>query len=142
MRACSSRSSGWSRGAPPVTITVLAGDVHHAYLTEVAFPRGAGVRSAVAQVVASPMRNALGGHGRRLLRVGHSRAFAALMAPAARLAGVPRETIRWRGAGGPVFENNLATLELDGRRAEVLVERALPGPDGPRLAPALRRRLV
>jgi hypothetical protein len=121
---------------------VLAGDVHHAYLTEVGFPPGAGVRSAVTQVVASPMRNAIAGRGRLLLRVGHSRPFAALMAPAARLAGVPPAPIGWRRAGGVVFENNLATLELEGRRAEVRIERAVGGPDGPRLTPAIRRRLV
>ncbi|MDX6554953.1 MAG: hypothetical protein QOD86_1148 [Miltoncostaeaceae bacterium] len=130
------------RGRPPASIAILAGDVHHAFLTEVGFRRSAGVRSAVAQVVASPLRNALGPAGRRLIRVGHSRAFAALMAPAARLTGVPAPPIRWRAAGRPVAENNLATLALDGRRAEVLVERALLGPGGPRLTPAVRRRLV
>ena len=37
----------------------LSGDVHHAYLFEVAFRRGAGVRVAVWQAVCSPYRNPL-----------------------------------------------------------------------------------
>ena len=77
------RVGAGGRGGPPASITVLAGDVHHAYLVEVAFRRGAQVRSAVTQVVTSAMRNALPALPRRLLRVGHSRAFGALVAPAA-----------------------------------------------------------
>jgi len=35
------------RGPPPATIIGIAGDVHHAYLAEVAYPEKDGVRSAV-----------------------------------------------------------------------------------------------
>ena len=142
MAALLERVGAGGRGAAPASITVLAGDVHHAYLTEIGFRREAGVRSAVNQVVTSPMRNALPGLPRRLLRVGHSRPFAALTGAAARLAGVPREPLGWRITDGPIYENNLATIDVDGRRADVVVERALPGADGPRLIPAMRRRLV
>src|SRR3712207_8062569 len=42
---------------PISSIVTLSGDVHHAYLAEVAYPRGSGVRSAVWQAVCSPFRN-------------------------------------------------------------------------------------
>ena len=44
------------RGAPPASIVTLSGDVHHAYLYEVAFPRGSGARSSrvAGRVLALP----------------------------------------------------------------------------------------
>ncbi len=60
----------------------LSGDVHHAYLFEIAYPRGAGVQSAVWQAVCSPFRNPLNGRERRLIRLGMSRGFARRMARA------------------------------------------------------------
>ena len=47
------------RGEPPATIVALSGDVHHAYLAEVGFPPGTGMRSTVWQAVCSPFRNPL-----------------------------------------------------------------------------------
>ena len=47
------------RGEPPAAILTLSGDVHHAYLSHVAYSRDAGVRSAVYQAVCSPLRNPL-----------------------------------------------------------------------------------
>ena len=46
-------------GEPPATIVALSGDVHHAYLAEVAYRRGTGMRSQVWQAVCSPFRNPL-----------------------------------------------------------------------------------
>ena len=46
-------------GRAPETITVVSGDVHHAYLAQLGFPRGSGVQSAVWQAVCSPFRNPL-----------------------------------------------------------------------------------
>ena len=48
-----------SAARAPASIVTLSGDVHHAYLFEVAFPRGSGARSAVWQAVCSPYRNPL-----------------------------------------------------------------------------------
>ena len=56
------------RGEAPASIVTLSGDVHHAYLFEVAFERGAGVRSHVFQAVCSPYRNPLDGRERRVIR--------------------------------------------------------------------------
>ncbi|MDQ3871002.1 MAG: alkaline phosphatase family protein, partial [Chloroflexota bacterium] len=47
------------RGEPPASIVVLSGDVHHAYLAEVAFRRSENVQSAVYQATCSPFRNPL-----------------------------------------------------------------------------------
>ena len=47
------------RGRAPASIVVLSGDVHHAYLFEVAFRRGSGVQPHVWQAVCSPYRNPL-----------------------------------------------------------------------------------
>src|SRR4051794_7045177 len=57
-------------GPPPASIVILSGDVHHAYLSEVAFPRDAGVQSAVWQAVCSPFRNPLDARERRVIRLG------------------------------------------------------------------------
>jgi hypothetical protein len=48
-----------ARGRPPASILVLAGEVHHGWLARVRFPAPAGVRSAVWQLVSSPLRNPL-----------------------------------------------------------------------------------
>ena len=61
------------RGRPPASVVLLGGDVHHAYLAEVAFRRDADVKSAVYQAVCSPYRNALDSHERAVVRVGSSR---------------------------------------------------------------------
>ena len=47
------------RGEPPASIVALSGDVHHAYLFEVGYPRGTGMRTKVWQAVCSPYRNPL-----------------------------------------------------------------------------------
>ena len=61
------------RGKPPASIVVISGDVHHAYLAEVAFRRSAGVESGVYQATCSPMRNPLDESEKRMIRFGISR---------------------------------------------------------------------
>ncbi|MGH2802992.1 MAG: alkaline phosphatase D family protein, partial [Thermoleophilaceae bacterium] len=71
-------------GPAPASIVVLSGDVHHAYLAEVAFRRGSGVRSSVYQAVCSPYRNPLEKRERNVIRLGMSRSFAAFWRAMAR----------------------------------------------------------
>ena len=139
------------RGAAPASILTLSGDVHHAYLYEVAFPRkaaaagAAGGRSAVYQAVCSPMRNPLSDTERRAIRLGSSRPFTALARLLARAAGARDHPIRWRPAGHrqPWFNNQLATLDLDGRSAVMRLERPAPGTGGPpQLEEVAARRLA
>jgi hypothetical protein len=121
-----------ARGEAPASIVVLSGDVHHAYLAEVGFPREGNVRSAVWQATCSPFRNPLSRNERRGVRFGFTRVGAAVGRTLARWAGVPRPPVRWRFQDGdPRFDNQVGTLLLDGRRAIGRLERALPSGRGP-----------
>jgi hypothetical protein len=134
------------RGAPPATICVLSGDVHHAYLAEVGFPAGSGVRSAVWQAVCSPFRNPLDAHERRIILAGWTRFAGAAVRALAKRAGVADPTVGWRLAHDePWFNNQVAWLELDGRRAKFVLEKALPPDDGtgdPRMERVFERSIA
>jgi PhoD-like phosphatase len=116
-------------GPIPASVTVLSGDVHHAYLAEVAFRRSAGVRSAVHQAVCSPFRNALDDRERKVIDAGNSRPGTLAGTALARLAGVRSEPIRWRLVEGPFYDNQVATLTIEGRRAELKLERTTGDPE-------------
>ena len=116
------------RGAPPASIVVLSGDVHHAYLFEVGFPRATGVRTSVWQAVCSPYRNPLDKKERRVDPAGACRDRR--RGPRVRSRGWPGSAIRpigWRMVGdGPWFDNQVATLTIDGRRMEMRLDKAVP----------------
>jgi hypothetical protein len=115
------------RGEPPASIVTLSGDVHHAYLFEVGYPRGTGMRSNVWQAVCSPYRNPLEARERQSIRIGMSRPFEVAMRGVAHLAGVRDPGIGWRMVGdGPWFDNQVATLTVDGRRIEMRLDKAVP----------------
>jgi hypothetical protein len=116
------------RGRPPASIVLLAGDVHHAYLAEVGFRRDAGVRSAVYQAVCSPFRNALDAHERRVIRFALTRAGLAIGRGLAMAAGARDPDIRWRFVEGPFFDNQVATIEIDARRARMKLEKTVARP--------------
>jgi hypothetical protein len=131
-----------ARGRPPATIIGLGGDVHHAYLAEAGFRKGTGAESAVYQAVCSPFRNPLDRHERTTVKIGDSRAAEAIAHALARSAGVPDPEIGWRLVQSPTFDNQFATLELDGRAAVLRIERTVRGdPDGRRIETSLERRL-
>lgn len=127
-------------GSAPASILALSGDVHHAYLAEVAFRRSAGVRSAVYQAVCSPVRNPLGGLERAMLRAAASPAANALTRALARAAGVPDASLRWRIDEDLTFDNQIATLELSGRALRLRIEKVGPWDDV--LEPTLDRVLA
>jgi PhoD-like phosphatase len=115
------------RGDPPASIVTLSGDVHHAYLFEVGYPRGTGMRSNVWQAVCSPYRNPLEKKERQSIRVGMSRGFEHVTRALARLAGVRDPGIGWRMTGdGPWFDNQVATLTIEGREISMRLEKAVP----------------
>jgi hypothetical protein len=115
------------RGEPPASIVTLSGDVHHAYLFEVGYPRGTGMKSNVWQAVCSPYRNPLEGRERQSIRIGMSEPFGVAMRGLAHLAGVRDPGIGWRMVGdGPWFDNQVATLTVDGRRIEMRLDKAVP----------------
>ncbi|ADB54093.1 alkaline phosphatase D family protein [Conexibacter woesei] len=114
------------RGAPPASIVLLSGDVHHAYVAEVAFPAGSGVESAVVQAVCSPMRNPLDRRERRAIRFAHGRVAARVARLLARAAGVRPPRLRWRFLAPATFDNHVGVLELRGRGAHLRVECTRP----------------
>jgi hypothetical protein len=115
------------RGEPPASIIILSGDVHHAYLCDVAFKRDAGVKSSVVQAVCSPYRNPLEERERKVVRAGFSPSFAALARGLARAAGAPDPGIRWRLLEGPYFDNQVGTVRFDGREAIVRLDKTVAG---------------
>jgi hypothetical protein len=115
------------RGEAPASIVLLSGDVHHAYLAEIGFKPEVGMRSRAYQAVCSPYRNPLDDKERRAIRAGFTRPFAAAMRALGRSAGAPDPSIRWRLAEGPYFDNQVATLRLDGREALMQLDKTVPG---------------
>jgi len=135
-------ASGRQGETPPGSVVLLSGDVHHAYLARAEFASGNGGRSPVYQAVCSPMRNPLNSHERRAIRIGMSRGAERVGRALARAAGVGEESLGWTIEEGPWFDNQVATLELDGRRGWMVLDKTVNPPDGPpRLERVMRRQL-
>jgi len=115
------------RGKPPASIVILSGDVHHAYLFDIAFRKDAGVESRVVQAVCSPYRNPLDEKERRVVRAGFSKPVEVLARGLARAAGAPDPGIRWRCLEGPYFDNQVGTIRLDGRSSIVRLDKTVAG---------------
>src|SRR5215211_2692873 len=130
-------------GRPPGSIMLVSGDVHHAYLCEIGFPKGAGLKSHVYQAVCSPFRNPLGKSERQKARVAWSRPVWALTRALARAAGAPDPEIQWRFLDGPYFDNQVASVTLDGRASKLKLEKTKPGdPEEHRLETSFERKLA
>src|SRR5439155_14310982 len=104
-------------GEPPATITILGGDVHAAYVAEVAL--GTSQRSRIHQIVCSPFRNPLLPRERRFWSAGCNRALGAAMRVLARAACVRPTAASWRFLSGPTFDNSIAQVGLDEPAATV-----------------------
>ncbi|MER5945293.1 alkaline phosphatase D family protein [Streptomyces sp. NPDC001904] len=117
--------AGSGPGAP-ATISVLSGDVHHAYIAEPSWPGAAAPTARVLQLTCSPVHNSVPAGIRLGFRFGWSRAGRALGRVVARhaRAGAPR--FRWRKTGGPWFGNQLMTLTLRARSARLTLDQARP----------------
>ncbi len=142
-----------AHGDPPVTVTVISGDIHHSYLADVDLPRdtGTGTRLQARQgqrecrheAVCSPFHQAMPPKMRFAQRLASTRASGLIGTAAATLAGASVPGIRWRVTEGPWFENMIATLEYDGPKATVRFDRAVTDATGtPRLAPVLETDLA
>jgi PhoD-like phosphatase len=130
-------------GPPPASVVVLSGDVHHAYLAEVGFPPGSNVQSHVYQAVCSPYRNPLDDRERTMIRAAASRPAWAIARAMAKAVGAYSPHLGWRFVDGPYFDNQVATLYLDGRRADMKLEKTKPGEeDEERLETSFERRLA
>jgi phosphodiesterase/alkaline phosphatase D-like protein len=113
------------RGTPPASIVLMSGDVHYAYLAEAQF-RGAPVQSRLYQAVCSPFRHCLDPHlelANRFACRGCGEAVGEILR---RAAGVPPPPLSWEISHGPFFDNEIATLALEGRTARLRLERTPP----------------
>jgi PhoD-like phosphatase len=124
------RVGAGEKGRPPASILVFSGDVHHGYLTESTF-RDDEVESSVYQVVCSPLRNSLPGDKSRLQRLAWTKPGELAGRALSRLAGLSDPEIRWSLTHGSLwFENQIASLELNGRQATLVFEKAVLGGSG------------
>jgi hypothetical protein len=79
----------------------------------------------VYQATTSPFRNPLDSRERGVIRFGLSGAGTAIGRALARSAGAPDPEIRWRFCEGPYFDNQAATLILDGRSSAMRLEKTI-----------------
>ena len=131
------------KGTAPKSIVTLGGDVHHAYLARVSFPDDAQVQSAIWQGVSSPFRNALSSREERIANAGDSIWAQRVARGLARAAGVKPPRVHWRLEQKPTFDNQFGTLEIEGDRVEMKIERTVPGDwRRPRIETSLERQLA
>jgi hypothetical protein len=131
---------GTEGSRPPATVCVLSGDVHHAYIAAPEYP--ADVTSAVYQLTCSPLHNHVPVAVQLAFRAAWSRlAERGTRAILGAVAKVPPPIIEWRCLSGPYFGNDLMTLQMQGRHAEVVLQQAGPSTDRPELTVLTRMTL-
>ena len=94
------------------------------------------------QAVCSPIRNPLARRWRFATAALSYGVAGPLGILTARSAKVPDQPFRWKRLKGPWFDNNLATLQADGRRLWIRWERGEPAEQRKGLRGALGRRTV
>ena len=96
------------------------------------------------QAVCSPFRNALEAHEQQTIRFALTRAGVAISRALARAAGAREPDLRWRFVEGPFFDNQVATIELEGRQASMKLEKTVADPqsDERSLETVFERRLA
>ena len=131
-----------SESAPPASVVVVSGDVHHGYLVRATFDGDR--HNPVYQAVGSPLRNPLGTPERLFMRAGWSGLVELLGKRLARLTGVKDPALRWSLVHEtPWFDNHISTIKLRGREASLVVEKTIPEDLGePRLHPLLEHKLT
>ncbi len=114
---------GRAAASGPASVCVLSGDVHHSYAARADLPgRPAGV---VHQLTCSPVHNTMEWWVKPAFRLAWSRGARAVAERWSLRAGAPPKPLSWEQEAGPLFGNTIATLDLDGRRAEVVFEQPL-----------------
>jgi hypothetical protein len=137
------RLASGRHGDAPASVVLMSGDVHHAYLARAEFASGNGDRAPVYQATCSPLRNPLNSRERRGIRAAMSRPAERVGSALARAAGVREETLSWSIEEGPWFDNQVATIELDGPRGWMALDKVVDPDDGPpRLERVMRRQLA
>jgi hypothetical protein len=118
-----------SSGRAPATVCVLSGDVHHAYVAQAHYPEP--VEAKVYQLTCSPLHNYVPAVMHAAFRIAWTSGAERITR---RLLGLvtkaPPTSVEWTRVDGPYFGNEVATLVLDGRQAEAVLERSGPS-NGP-----------
>ena len=123
------------------SVCVLSGDVHHVYAAEATFDRE--VNARVWQLTCSPLHNSIEGYMRPLFKLAWWRPLAnGLRRWMYRSEEIEPLPVDWTKAAGPYFGNAVATLRVRGRRADMVIEQAGTGADGPYLRPRAPIALV
>ena len=124
--SCCARSAPASAASAPATIVVLSGDVHHAYLAEVGFAPGTGVRSRGLAgrllAVPQPARQArAAGDAHRGRRAGGRPSTRALAAPPA--CAPPQRALALSSTTSPGSTTRSRCSSSTGRRATFVLEK-------------------
>ena len=106
----------------PATISVLSGDVHHSYAARAELDGVSPGGATVHQLVCSPVHNYVPLFIKPAFMLGWTRPAAAVTRWWVRRRGVPSPPLTWTDVCGPLFGNTIATLEINGRNAEVFFE--------------------
>jgi phosphodiesterase/alkaline phosphatase D-like protein len=106
----------------PATISVLSGDVHHSYAARAEVDGVSPDGSTVHQLVCSPVHNYVPSFIKPAFTLGWTKPAAALTGWWVRRRGVPSPPVAWTNVCGPLFGNTIATVEVDGRGAQVFFE--------------------
>jgi PhoD-like phosphatase len=126
MAAVLDELSSGRRGAPPSTVVLLSGDVHYSYLMKARTGRRRDRHAPIYQAVCSPIRNPLSRAWRYANVVGSFGLAGVAGRLLARAAGLRRTGLHWKLAQRPMFDNAIATLDLDGRGAVLRWDTARP----------------
>jgi hypothetical protein len=127
----------------PETITLLSGDIHFAYTATGTWRDDVAPGCRIAQIVSSPMRNALSRREGRVIRFAISRSGRVVGRWLRRSIGAESDRLTWELADGPVFANNLGLLDFEpGRPPRLRIEQArLDDAGAPVLATVVDRPL-
>jgi hypothetical protein len=131
-------------GSAPGSVVLLSGDVHHAYIADARPTDGQpDWQAPVYQAVCSPLRNPLNSNEKRAIKLAMTGGAELVGRALARAAGVEDESLTWEITDGPWFDNQVATLDLDGRRCSFRLDTARgAGEELPRLEQVAVRRLA
>jgi hypothetical protein len=121
---------GRDAGTAPHTISVLSGDIHFSYISRLHFDRDVPMNSSVHQIVNSPIRNALNPKERLAMRVAVSRVGSLVTRGLRRTVRRRKAGVEWDLDEGPVFDNCLGQLLVDGANALLVQEHSCPSNDG------------
>lgn len=130
-------------GDPPDTMVMLGGDVHHCFVSEIAFPADARpVHTKVWHAVCSGLRKELQLSERMVLGFGHTWIAAKLGRLLAASANVRPPRLKWEATTRPRFRNQIGTLEIADGEVGIRIEQAAGRWRDPQLRTVIEEKLL